>query len=103
MSLNAAYKGYMYQDIVTAYFFAEGLARSIDKIVVDSKQYPGDYFDDLTVIKDGYIIRRQFKYSSSIERSLEDKDLTTSRSSLRIDDITHCYKYAKEFAHTNNQ
>ncbi|MHC4543181.1 MAG: ATP-binding protein [Planctomycetota bacterium] len=96
MALGPAHKGYMYQDVVTAYFFAKGLVQHIDSITVDSKTYPKDVFDDLTIRTGSRVVRRQFKYSSSVSRTLEEQDFTTERSSLRIDDVVRCHRFAKE-------
>lgn len=90
--LAAAHRGYIYQDLATAYFFAIGLVDRFVTMTVDRKVYPGDRFDDLTVRKTVGVVRRQFKSSENDARCLEIKDFTTDRTSLRIDYLVRSYK-----------
>jgi len=90
--LAAAHRGYIYQDLATAYFFAIELVDRFVTITVDRKVYPGDRFDDLTIRKTVGVVRRQFKSSENDARCLEIKDFTTDRTSLRIDYLVRSYK-----------
>jgi hypothetical protein len=92
--LGAAHAGYFYQDLATAYFFAEGLVRQVESVTVDLKEYEGDMFDDLTIRDGSRVVRRQFKYREHVDRKLQAKDFTTQISRLRIDDVVRCYKRA---------
>lgn len=61
-SLAAAHKGYLYQDIVTAYFLARSLVEPVQSTTVDAKFHSADRFDDLlSVGTDRTKIRRQFR------------------------------------------
>jgi hypothetical protein len=94
VGLQAAHKGYEYQDSASAYFFAASLVEGFEQIVVDRKVVPGDRFDDLSVWRSGREIRRQFKSSDDIQRSFGVADLTTTRSDARIDDLVRSYQRA---------
>ena len=94
--LGSAHRGYLYQDVVTAYFFARGLYDSATGITVDRKEYKGDIFDDLTVQIGNRCTRRQFKSSADADREFACEDLKTKTSSLRIDDVVHSYLGAQD-------
>ncbi|MGF9977315.1 AAA family ATPase [Viridibacillus arvi] len=85
MALNAAHKGYIYQDLVTACFFVRSIVDGYDEIAVDKKYFKGDALDDITTYKDGKSIRSQFKYSEN--RMLEIDDLKKKKGSIRLRDI----------------
>lgn len=90
-SLGDAARGYIYQDVATAYLLAVALFQDSDKVVVDSKEYTGDIFDDLTIIRDNFKIRRQFKSSAEATKNFDNKILRTATSGLRIDDVLDCW------------
>jgi hypothetical protein len=92
--LQAAHKGYEYQDSACAYFFAASLLEGFEQVVVDRKVVVGDRFDDLSVWQHGREIRRQFKSSEDVQRSFVLADLTTTRSDTRIDDLVRSYQRA---------
>lgn len=94
--LGDAHRGYVYQDVATAYFFAMAIVDGTDKITVDRKEYKGDLFDDLTIERDGKKIRRQFKSSSNVDKKFAEETIRTTTSDLRIDDIVHCILSAGE-------
>lgn len=45
--LAAAHRGYVYQDLLTAYMLVQGLISGFDQIVVDKKVVEDDRFDDV--------------------------------------------------------
>ena len=84
-SLAAAHKGYLYQDIATAYFLARSLVESVQFTTVDAKSHAGDRFDDLLSVSDGGTkVRRQFKHSES-PMAFERSFLTSETYDLRLD------------------
>lgn len=94
--LGPAHRGYVYQDVATAYFLAEGIVSGAECTVVDRKEYAGDLFDDLTIEKDKRRIRRQFKSSADVNKTFAEEALKTKTNDLRIDDIVHCFLRAGE-------
>jgi thymidylate kinase len=72
MALYAAHKGYIYQDLVTACFFAEAIIQQYDEITVDRKLFQGDVLDDLTIRMGAYWYRHQVKHSDEKKLVLED-------------------------------
>ena len=83
MPLDAAHKGYMYQDILSAYFVAHEIAQgNLDsKFMFDKKKTPQeipDKFDDITIYRKSETSFYQVKYSDSEnEHSLEKEDFST--------------------------
>ena len=83
MPLDAAHRGYMYQDILSAYLVAHEIAQeNLDsKFIFDKKKTPQDVpdkFDDITVYKKNETSFYQVKYSDSEnEHSLEKEDFST--------------------------
>jgi hypothetical protein len=63
LGLAPAHTGYMYQDLVTAYFMAQGIIDRFD-LRVDKKQFEGDIFDDLHLFG-----RRRIQLKSSLASS----------------------------------
>ncbi len=86
--LGPAHSGYMYQDLVTAYFMAQALIDQID-LTVDKKSFEGDIFDDLRI---GSIRRMQLKSSLSSSAPFELADLSTKRRNARIDELLFAAK-----------
>lgn len=84
-SLAAAHKGYLYQDIATAYFLAKGLVETAQSFTVDAKFHPDDRFDDLLVAETHRRrFRRQFKYSE-YAKQFERSCLSSDNHDLRLD------------------
>ncbi len=48
-NLGSAHRGYIYQDVVTAYFMALCLANQSGTLTVDRKFFDEDRFDDLSI------------------------------------------------------
>lgn len=87
MSLSHAHRGYVHQDIVTAYALASLLlpGGTDREIVGDRKIVVGDRFDDLALY--GLTARRsQIKSHGAGDRELTLADLTTRKMDFRIDD-----------------
>jgi hypothetical protein len=83
VGLAPAHTGYMYQDLVTAYFMAQALIERFD-LRVDKKQFEGDIFDDLHLVG-----RRRIQLKSSLTSSdpFSLEDLSTKRRNTRIDEL----------------
>ncbi|MBR4789688.1 MAG: AAA family ATPase [Treponema sp.] len=83
MGLDAAHKGYMYQDILSAYFVAHEIRQgNLDStFIFDKKKTPQsvpDKFDDITVYRKNEAFYFQVKYSDSEnEHRLEKSDFST--------------------------
>ncbi len=83
-NLGAAHKGYLYQDIATAYCLATALVDGVGSLTVDYKYHPGDRFDDLCLFAvDGTCRRRQFKHSEGTV-SFGKELLSTDRRDLQL-------------------
>ncbi|MGE7128945.1 AAA family ATPase [Lysinibacillus xylanilyticus] len=85
MALNAAHRGYIYQDLVTACYFVQSISHNYESIMVDKKLFKGDSLDDLTVYTGEKTIRSQFKYSQN--RKLQLKDIKNEDGTISIVDI----------------
>jgi len=86
--LARAHSGYLYQDIVTAYFLARALIDSYS-VRVDKKNFSGDIFDDIGL---GGSQRIQLKSSLNSSLALELEDLSTTRRNTRIDQLLYSAK-----------
>ncbi|MCI4621419.1 hypothetical protein AT960_11115 [Priestia megaterium] len=89
MALNAAHRGYVYQDLVTACFFVQSIIHNYDSVAVDKKFFKGDSLDDLTLFKNNKSERRQFKYSK--DRILKLDDLKKEKGSINLIDIINSH------------
>jgi len=78
MLLNAAHEGYEYQDLLTAYFIlSEILDNNDSTFKIDTKEYPEDKIDDLTVTNSSGVFKKQIKYSNEkTNRQLQKKYLS---------------------------
>lgn len=90
-SLADAARGYIYQDVATAYLLAIALVGESEKVIVDSKEYAGDILDDLTTVHGAFKVRRQFKSSADLSKTFDDKVFRTTTNDLRIDDVLDCW------------
>lgn len=97
-NLKPAHTGYLYQDIITAYFFVLGIIEKFDSITVDKKQLADDRFDDLQIIKkDGFKTRIQIKHSSVLNKELTLSEFINKTSTnLTIDRLVLTNKLANE-------
>ena len=102
MALNAAHKGYIYQDILSAYLVAHEIADgNLDSTFVFDKKKTSqnipDKFDDITVYRKNEILYFQVKYSDSEnEHSLEKEDFSTgARYDLALWNLFKTWKNLK--------
>ncbi|MBT1094207.1 ATP-binding protein [Streptomyces sp. Tu102] len=90
MGLRPTHLGYAYQDLLTALRLvdlAAGLARSV---VVDTKMFPGDRFDDITCEwSAGSRDRLQIKHTDH-KRALSAESFTKDTRGLRLDLLFAC-------------
>jgi hypothetical protein len=93
-NLGSAHRGYIYQDVVTAYFMTTCLANQSGTLTVDRKICSEDRFDDLTIRDRRGLVRRQFKRSDNPDRPLLREDFTQDRYGLRLDHLIRTYKQA---------
>ncbi|MEU3624812.1 hypothetical protein BS329_17875 [Amycolatopsis coloradensis] len=85
MDLRPTHRGYAYQDALTAIYLVDVALGEADEVVVDTKLFNGDRFDDVTRrSRDGSRKRIQIKHSVE-ERALTVETFTTERRSLRVD------------------
>ncbi|MCX2810629.1 hypothetical protein OQ477_11655 [Bacillus sp. ChL18] len=91
MSLLDAHKGYEYQDLFSAFHIAKMLLSDENAVFkIDQKESSNDKFDDLTIITNNSIIKRQFKYSES--KVLEKADLSSANYDLALDELFNSWK-----------
>ena len=95
-NLGAAHRGYIYQDVVTAYFMALCLANQSGTLIVDKKLFAEDRFDDLTIRDHRGYVRRQFKRSDDPNRPLRRQDFTQDTYGLRLNYLVRTLKQAGE-------
>ncbi|WP_194918188.1 ATP-binding protein [Catenulispora rubra] len=85
-SLQAAHRGYDYQDLLCATRLVDSLLGAISDVWVDKKLVPADRFDDLTVVTaDRRRQRTQFKHSDNDDRPLTVETFTNDKRELRLD------------------
>lgn len=84
MGLVDAHKGYEYQDLFSAFHIIKMMLLYDNAIFkIDQKETANDKFDDLTIITDNSIMKRQIKYSDS--KVLEKADLSSEKYDLALD------------------
>jgi transcriptional regulator of met regulon len=94
MPLNAAHEGYEYQDLLTSYFILKEILDGNDSsFKIDTKEYPNDKFDDLTITNSLGILKKQIKYSNEkTNRQLQKKNLSSKTSyELHLDALFHSW------------
>ena len=85
-SLQAAHRGYEYQDLLSASRLVDLVLGAVSAAHVDVKQVGDDRFDDLTVITtDGRRERTQFKHTDNDDKPLAVETFTTDGRDLRLD------------------
>lgn len=88
MSLEAAHKGYDYQDLISAGRIVDVLLGIATEVYVDEKFHDGDVFDDLTIVQaSGARERVQIKHTSAKDRPLSLATFTSDARSLRLDNV----------------
>src|SRR5207248_1172382 len=86
MSLQAAHRGYEYQDLLSAARLVDVLLGTLAEARVDEKLVAGDRFDDLTTIDiRGRRERTQFKHTDNDDRPLTLTTFTDDRRGLQLD------------------
>lgn len=90
MTLDAAHRGYDYQDLLTAIRLVDVLIGRLQITHVDEKLFPGDLFDDLTVLDtQGNRERFQFKHRD-VPTHLPLNTFTTQGRDLKLDAVLAC-------------
>ncbi len=91
-NLGAAHKGYLYQDIATAYFLATSLVDPVREISVDYKRHAADRFDDLSIVETNATqLRRQFKHTDGAT-PFAQKFLSSDTRGLRLDALIQSWR-----------
>ncbi|MBU3209067.1 ATP-binding protein [Clostridium algidicarnis] len=84
MGLSDAHKGYEYQDLLTSYFIINDVLKgNSSEFKVDIKEYDDDKFDDLTVINNNEVVKRQIKYSD--DKTVAKGDFSSIDYDLALD------------------
>lgn len=84
-NLEAAHRGYEYQDLLTACRLVDLLLGVVVEVNVDKKSVIGDRFDDLTTVHaDGSRERVQFKHTDNDDRPLTAASFTNDSRSLHL-------------------
>lgn len=87
MGLRPTHLGYGYQDLLTAIRLVDVVLGRATTVVVDTKMFEGDRFDDLTSAwRTGGRERLQIKHTAD-ERDLSPKDFRSDRRGLRLDKV----------------
>ncbi|PLK49846.1 ATP-binding protein [Uliginosibacterium sp. TH139] len=89
--MSAAHRGYVYQDIFTAYLLIKGLIIGFDRIVIDKKVVGDDRFDDVETCIGGQRLRMQVKSSVQPNRCISFNDFNDVSSSLRFDRLVRTF------------
>ena len=85
-SLQAAHRGYEYQDLLSACRLVDLVLGTLSAAHVDVKQVADDRFDDLTMLTvDGRRERTQFKHTDNDDKPLAVETFTTDGRDLRLD------------------
>lgn len=76
MALDKAHAGYEYQDLITIHFILDEILNDFNsEFVIDKKENSFDKFDDLTIIREDEILKKQIKYSDT--HTIQKTDLST--------------------------
>ncbi|MFJ5123394.1 ATP-binding protein [Kitasatospora sp. NPDC088548] len=85
MGLRPTHLGYAYQDLLTGLRLVDLAVGHARSVVVDTKAFAGDRFDDITCEwSDGSLERLQIKHTSH-DRALSTDSFTKDTRSLRLD------------------
>lgn len=91
MGLLDAHKGYEYQDLFSAFHIVNMLLSDDSAIFkIDQKETANDKFDDLTIITNSSIMKRQIKYSEN--KVLAKADLSSENYDLALDTLFKSWK-----------
>lgn len=104
--LDSAHQGYIYQDVLGAYFVAQELAigKGTTRFHFDYKKTSNgipDKFDDLTIYREGSTSFIQIKYSNDVHRHILTKQDFSSSSSydLALFDLYETWKALHSAGH----
>lgn len=87
-NLDAAHRGYAYQDLLVACKLVDVLLGTVVEVSVDEKLVPADRFDDLTTLgASGFRERSQIKHTDNGGQPLTLATFTGKRRGLRLDSI----------------
>ncbi|MFC8660804.1 AAA family ATPase [Streptomyces sp. NPDC057199] len=90
MGLRPTHLGYAYQDLLTALRLVDLAAGLAQSVVVDTKMFPGDRFDDITCEwSSGSRDRLQIKHTDH-DRALSAESFTKDNRGLRLDLLFPC-------------
>lgn len=91
MGLEFAYKGYEYQDLLSAYYIIKEMFYENEAVfTIDKKESKNDKFDDLTIRTKASVIKRQIKYSEN--KVLNKSDLSSNSHDLALDILFNSWR-----------
>lgn len=90
---TTTHEGYAYQDILIACYIIQDILRGYDHTYeIDSKEYEGDKFDDVTVICPHVILKNQIKYSNEYtDHTLQKGDLSSNSYQLALNELLNSW------------
>lgn len=84
MSLRATHYGYTYQDLLTGVALVDLMIGNATEVVVDTKGFDGDRFDDITIVyRSGSRVRVQIKHTEE-DRQLARSTFSADGRSLKL-------------------
>ena len=87
-NLDAAHRGYAYQDLLVACKLVDVLLGTIVEVSVDEKLVPADRLDDLTTLDAAESRERlQIKHTDNAERALSLATFTRDHRQLQLDSV----------------
>ena len=93
-NLEAALRGYTYQDAVACYLMLKTVAKQEGVLTANQLIHQADKFDDVALANSEGHTRWQFKHSADTNKSFQVEDLTTLRNRARIDDLVRSHRNA---------
>ncbi len=93
-SLEAAMRGYTYQDAVVCYLMLKTVAAQEGVLTANQLIHKTDKFDDVALANSEGHTRRQIKHSADATKQFQLEDLTTRRNRARIDDLIRSHRDA---------
>ena len=96
------HEGYEYQDCLCAYYILkEILEDSACIFKIDLKENGIDKFDDLTIITESNVSKKQIKYSNpTSNHSLSKSDISSAKYDLAIDTLFKSWQSSNKSIHT---
>lgn len=89
MASTTTHEGYAYQDILIACYIIQDVLRGYSHTYkIDSKEFQGDKFDDMTISTPHLIFKYQIKYSNEYtDHTLQKYDLSSNSYQLAINEL----------------